>query len=198
MKLVVGLGNPGRKYEKTRHNAGFLAIDRLIERWKAIGPSAKFNGQVFTCTLPAPGDESVMLLKPQTFMNASGESVAPIFKYYQCKITDLVVIHDELDLPRASLRIKTGGGAGGHRGIQSIDLLLGLTSYHRVRIGIGRPEVLEGVTEAPPVVDHVLQKFDAEELKSLDPLLDRVGDAVEKILAGQIIQAMNIYNRSER
>lgn len=193
MKLVVGLGNPGPKYETTRHNVGFLAVDRLVEAWKATGPVEKNSAEIYQATV---GGEKVLLMKPQTFMNLSGRSVAPVFGFHKCEPGDLIVIYDELDLKPLELRVKTGGGAGGHNGIKSIDENLGAdkNAYHRVRIGIGHPRVY-----APKMnpADWVLQQFSDDELSGLDKVLDRVTGAVEMLLRGNAAGAMNEYNRKE-
>ncbi len=197
MKLVVGLGNPGSKYETTRHNVGFLAIDRLIEKWKAQGPSLKHQGEIYQTTVRG---EKVLLIKPQTFMNRSGLCVAPIFQFYQCQASDLIVIHDDLDLSPLTLRLKTGGGAGGHNGLKSIDESLGknLNGYHRVRIGIGHPARL---LDAPrdwsrlSPADYVLMPLMDDELGKLDPLLDQVAEAIEEIIQGKIQAAMTRIHR---
>lgn len=199
MKLVVGLGNPGLKYETTRHNVGFLAIDRLIERWKADGPSQKYHSELFQASVHG---EKVLLLKPQTYMNRSGVSVAPPFQFYQCQPQDLIVIHDDLDLAPLSLRIKTGGGAGGHNGLKSIDESLGKNQqgYHRVRIGIGHPARTEGLARELSRVspaDYVLMPFTDHELNELDPVLDEVSQAIEQIIQGKVQAAMTQFNRSK-
>ena len=193
MKLVVGLGNPGPKYETTRHNVGFLAIDRLVERWKATGPTSKNKAEIYQATV---GGEQVLLIKPQTFMNLSGQSVAPIFSFYKCAADDVIVLHDDLDLKPISMRLKTGGGAGGHNGLKSMDECLGAANngYHRVRLGIGHPTALS-LRIAP--VDYVLQNFTDSELIGLDPLLNQVGQAIELIIGGQMKKAMNEFNRKE-
>jgi peptidyl-tRNA hydrolase, PTH1 family len=190
MKLIVGLGNPGPKYETTRHNFGFLTVDRLIDRWKATGPTRKFEGDVFQAEFK---NEKVYIEKPTTFMNLSGKCVAPLFKYFQCKPEDLIVIYDELDLKPFSFRIKIGGGAGGHNGIKSIDEHLGKANneYYRIRLGIGHPNQL-GLRISPE--DYVLQPFSDEELKNVDTVADEVADAVELILSGQAHTAMNKYH----
>lgn len=205
MKLVVGLGNPGPKYETTRHNVGFLAVDRLVDRWRAVGPQLRSEAEVYQAKFM---DAPTWLIKPQTFMNLSGKSVAPIFKFYQLKPEDLLVIHDDLDLPLHTLRLKTGGGAGGHNGIKSIDECLGkgLQGYHRLRIGIGRPgssEPESGDSEPSPnskqakvsVPDYVLGAYSKKELQELDRVLDDAADAVEMVLRGDILKAMNQFNR---
>jgi PTH1 family peptidyl-tRNA hydrolase len=189
MKIVVGLGNPGPKYETTRHNVGFLAADRLVERWHATGPVDKFEGEIFQATVKG---EKVLIVKPQTFMNVSGRCVGALAGFHKISQDDLIVIHDDLDLPSLALRIKTGGGTGGHNGLKSIDQCVGAANnnYHRVRVGIGRSQI-----SGMDVADYVLQQFSDQELQTLDKALDVVADAVEKIIAGDVKGAMNEYNR---
>ena len=193
MKLIVGLGNPGLQYETTRHNAGFLAIDRLIDVHQARGPTSESQGVIFHATIAG---EKAILIKPQTFMNNSGKCVAPIFRFYKCQPEDLIVIHDDLDLPPLAVRVKTGGGAGGHNGLKSIDEHLGSgsTGYHRIRIGIGRP------TPGSPVspVDWVLMPFEDPELAGLDRALDDVVKITHLLLEGNATKAMTDFNRKER
>lgn len=193
MKIIAGLGNPGPKYETTRHNAGFLALDRLIEKYDASGPQNAYEGELFLASI---GGEKTILVKPQTFMNLSGRCLGPVFRFYKCAPEDLIVIHDEVDLPPLSLRLKTGGGTGGHNGLKSIDASLGSDKldYHRVRIGVGKP--LPGQSPLS-TADYVLQQFTDAELSGLDPLLDRVTDACEMIIRGDMRGAMNLYNRAE-
>ena len=191
MKLVIGLGNPGPKYELTRHNVGFLAVDRLMDRWKAQGPTTKNQAEFFTARV---NGESVGIVKPQTFMNLSGRSVGPLATFYKCEPSDLIVLHDELDLPPATFKIKTGGGAGGHNGLRSLDECLGAgkTGYHRIRIGVGQPLLPSGKRVAAE--KHVLEPFTDEELAHLDTVFNEVADAVELILRGELTRAMNRYN----
>jgi PTH1 family peptidyl-tRNA hydrolase len=201
MKIIAGLGNPGPKYETTRHNAGFLAIDRLVDDWKATGPSYSYHGEIWQANV---GGEKVILVKPETYMNSSGECIGPLMKFYKCQPSDLVVIYDELDLKPMQLRMKIGGGAGGHNGIKSIDQHIGFLGpkaleYYRVRVGIGHPSrgvhVSAQSNYARTVVDYVLQNFTDQELQELDPLLDDVRKAVELIIQDQATRAMNLYNR---
>ncbi len=191
MKLIVGLGNPGPRYETTRHNAGFLAVDRLIDRWKARGPAVKYQGEVYQAEF---GGEKLLLIKPMTYMNLSGRCVAQFFTFHKCAPGDLIVIHDDVDLKPLSLRIKTGGGAGGHNGLRSIDQSLGAgnNGYHRVRIGVGKPG-----PEKPGMdtSDHVLGQFSDQELQALDPLLDDVAQAIELIIQGDVGRAMTQFNQ---
>lgn len=195
MKLIVGLGNPGPQYETTRHNVGFLAIDRLVDRWSASGPVSKNQAEIYQATFE---QEKVLLIKPKTFMNLSGKSVGPIFHFYQCQPQDLIVLHDELDLPAMTLRLKTGGGTGGHNGLKSIDEHLGKDQnrYHRIRIGIGHPSRSPSTARISPA-DYVLQQFDQDELKALDSLLDDVAEATEEMIRGRIQTAMNKFHRTK-
>jgi len=190
MKLVVGLGNPGPRYETTRHNIGFLALDRLVERWNARGPEKKYQGEIYQAEV---GGEKLLLVKPQTFMNVSGKCVAPIFNFYKCSPDDLLVIYDEIDLTPFALRIKTGGGAAGHNGIRSIDQHLGKDhqDYHRMRLGIGKPAK---DVPGPNVSDYVLQQFTDGELKHLDLLLAEAAKAAETLVRNGAIEAMNQFN----
>lgn len=191
MKIIAGLGNPGPKYETTRHNAGFLAIDYLVDAWRASGPQDVHEGETWQASV---GGEKVLLVKPLTYMNLSGQCVAPLFKFYKLKPEDLIVIHDELDLKPNVLRLKTGGGTGGHNGLKSMDASLGsgLTNYHRIRMGIGRP--LPGNPIKP--VDYVLQQYTDEELRGLNELLPRLATAAERMVRGDVLKAMTEFNRA--
>ena len=159
MKIIVGLGNPGRKYERTRHNAGFMAVDDLAQ-------SLHFELSLEKCHAlfgkGALGTEKVLLAKPQTYMNDSGRSVAALLKDAYATANDLIVLHDELDLPAGVVRVKIGGGHGGHNGLRSIIDELGTEKYSRLRVGIGEP--------GRGAVDHVLSRFAADERKRLRTL----------------------------
>lgn len=199
MKIIAGLGNPGSQYETTRHNIGFLAVDRLIDHFRATGPQVKYQGEIYSASVKTvTGIEKVLFVKPQTFMNLSGKCIGALFHFHHCQPGDLIVLHDELDLPPMSVRIKTGGGTGGHNGIKSIDECVGKdnTKYHRIRMGIGHPARSETRSRMSPA-DYVLERFDDIELKELDKVLDDVTDIVQKILNGQITTAMNQYHRSK-
>jgi len=188
MKVVVGLGNPGPKYEVTPHNVGFLVVDQLIEHWKATGPQKKFDAEIYQANVPGVGQ--VLLVKPQTFMNLSGRSVAPLSTFYKIQPDDMIVVHDELDLPPFSIRLKTGGGSGGHNGIKSLDECLGAENkgYHRLRIGIGKPLHGDGA-------DHVLRPYSSSELPELDKVLDTSVKAIETWLMHGMKRAMNEFNK---
>jgi peptidyl-tRNA hydrolase, PTH1 family len=195
MKLVVGLGNPGPKYELTRHNVGFLAVDRLVEKLKAQGPVQKFEAEIFTAKLEG---EPVVLAKPQTFMNLSGRSVAALASFYKIEPSDIVVLHDELDLPPLALRLKTGGGPGGHNGLKSIDQCMGAgkQAYHRIRIGIGQGLLPTG--RKIPAEQWVLDPFTDDELKQLDGMLNDICEATTLVLRGEMTRAMNRFNASPK
>jgi len=137
MKMLVGLGNPGSKYEKTRHNIGFRFLDKLAKHEGLnFGSVPRFSAETVALNTAA---DKVLLVKPQTFMNNSGESVAPLAKYYDIEPCDIIVVYDDLDLPSGKIRLKSGGGHGGHNGLRSINQHLPNTDYIRVKIGIGRP-----------------------------------------------------------
>ena len=192
MKIIAGLGNPGPQYETTRHNAGFLAVDRLVEAWSATGPQTGQEAEIYQTIHKG---QKILLVKPQTFMNLSGKCLGPLMKFYKCAPEDLIVIHDDLDLPPLTLRVKTGGGTGGHNGLKSIDQHLGAgaTGYHRVRIGIGKPEFGRSQT-----TDHVLNPFSDAELNALDAVLDQVVRISELLIDGKAIQAMNEFNGAQK
>ncbi|WP_297484595.1 aminoacyl-tRNA hydrolase [Sulfurimonas sp.] len=165
--LIVGLGNPGSDYANTRHNIGFMVIDAFIKRKAAVKlSSSSFKGELYKF-------QNHFLLKPLTYMNLSGESVVKVKNFY--KIEDVVVIHDDLDLPFGTLRFKKGGGHGGHNGLKSIDAHIS-KEYIRVRIGIGKPE------RKGEVVSYVLGKFSQEELKELPTLIEHTCDALDFLL----------------
>ena len=190
MKLIVGLGNPGPKYETTRHNIGFLCIDYLVEEWKASGPAVKNQAEVWSAKIDG---EPALLLKPQTYMNLSGRSVAPFFQFYKCDPSDLIVIHDELDFAPNEVRFKTGGSAGGHNGLKSIDECLGSDqkNYHRVRLGIGHPRNFNLKMD---VADYVLGKVPDQEWAELEDVFKKVDAGIHLILKGKILEAMTKFH----
>jgi len=175
VKLVVGLGNPGPRYERTRHNIGFMAVDEISRRHGFRPPREKFNGLI--CEGEIDG-ERVIALKPMTFMNNSGESVAPAARFYKIEPADVIVIHDELDLADGKLRVKRGGGSAGHNGLRSIDAHLG-ADYWRMRLGIGHPG------RKDLVLTYVLQNFLPEETIWLDKLVPALAEALPLLLTGQ-------------
>jgi PTH1 family peptidyl-tRNA hydrolase len=180
MWLVVGLGNPGAKYEHNRHNIGFLAVDRIAGKLSASSWSKKFGGEI----CEAPGAERTYLLKPQTFMNLSGESVAAAARFYKIPPENIIVLHDELDLLPGRLRVKQGGGSGGHNGIKSIDAHMG-DNYWRVRIGIGHPG------DSNLVSPYVLGDFPRDEWQAQEKMLDAVTVHFPLMLANDAAGFMN-------
>lgn len=187
MKLVVGLGNPGRKYAPTRHNLGFLVVDHLAGQNDLS--IKKKTCDALIAAWWADG-ERVVLAKPQTFMNRSGEVVQALMAELRVSAADLVVICDDLDLPFGRIRIRPKGSAGGHRGLLSITEQLAGVSFTRIRIGIGRPP--EGVDSA----DYVLQPFTPEEKAGLDEVINRAAAAVVSVLCDGARRAMDRYNRA--
>jgi len=186
VKVIVGLGNPGRQYELTRHNVGFMAVDRLAKRWNIAIRQEKHRaliGEGLT-----PGGERVALIKPMTFMNLSGEAVRSFLDYRKVSVDDLLVIYDDMDTPFGKLRLRYKGSAGGHNGIRSIIGRLGTEQFRRIRVGISRPPA--GVDP----VDYVLSPFHAEERAALEELLERVCDAAEAAVDGPFEKAMARFN----
>jgi peptidyl-tRNA hydrolase, PTH1 family len=174
MLIIAGLGNPGPKYENNRHNVGFMAAEAIHRRHSFAPWSKKFSALVADGRI---GGEKVLLVKPQTFMNLSGQAVGEAMRYHKLSPKELIVLYDELDLAPGKLRVKTGGGAGGHNGIKSIDAHCG-KDYRRVRIGIGHPGVKHLVT------NHVLGDFAKADAEWLDPLLDAIADSTDRLVAG--------------
>src|SRR5882757_2547212 len=173
MRLIVGLGNPGSRYARTRHNIGFMAVDEIVRRHSFPALMERFKG-LFAEGIIA--GQRVMLLKPQTLMNDSGESVGAAARFFKLEAGEVAVIHDELDLAEGKLRVKRGGGAAGHNGLRSIDALFA-NDYWRVRIGIGHP----GAKEL--VLPYVLQNFPAEEMAWVEKLLEAIGEAAPLLVA---------------
>ena len=175
MRLIVGLGNPGARYARNRHNVGFMALDAIGRRYGGPAFRSRFKGELAEGTIAAGRR---LLLKPQTFMNASGEAVLAAMSFYKIAPADIVVIHDELDLRPGKVRVKRGGGAAGHNGLRSIDQMIG-ADYWRVRIGIGHPGVKELVHP------YVLQNFAADEVQDwVEKLVDVIADTVPLLLEG--------------
>jgi PTH1 family peptidyl-tRNA hydrolase len=176
MILLVGIGNPGEKYARNRHNIGFMAADAIIRRHSFAAPRARFQGIVSEGVL---GDEKAIVLKPTTYMNESGRAVGEAMRFYKIEPADVIVFHDELDLAPANLRIKTGGGTAGHNGIRSIAAHIG-PDFRRVRIGIGHPGEKERVLSA------VLGDFSKAEMKDwVEPLIEAIADAAPLLADGK-------------
>jgi len=185
--LIVGLGNPGSDYKHTRHNIGFMVIDELIYRHNATKlSSSSFSGELYKFQNTCVSLENHFLLKPLTYMNLSGESVIKVKQFY--KLEDVVVIHDDLDLPFGALRFKKGGGNGGHNGLKSIDSKIS-REYIRVRMGIGKPE------HKGEVVSYVLSPFSENEKKCLKEWIDKCCDAVEFLLTHSLEDTSSKYSQ---
>jgi PTH1 family peptidyl-tRNA hydrolase len=183
--LVVGLGNPGPRYAATRHNAGFLVVDLLTERLGGRLKAHKGRADVLEGRLAGV---PVVLAEPRSYMNESGGPVVSVARFYKIPLDRIVVVHDELDLPFGALRLKLGGGDGGHNGLRSVTAALGSKDYLRVRFGIGRPPGRQDPA------DFVLREFGAAERKELAFFVDRAADAVEALLAQGLDAAQNAYN----
>jgi PTH1 family peptidyl-tRNA hydrolase len=183
--LVVGLGNPGPRYAGTRHNVGFLVVDLLAERTGARFKAHKSRADVAEIRL---ADVPAVLAKPRAYMNESGGPVVGASRFYKVPVDRLVVVHDELDLPYGALRLKRGGGDGGHNGLRSVTAALGTGEYLRVRVGIGRPPGRQDPA------DFVLRDFAAAERKDLGYHVDRAADAVEALVAEGLDAAQNAFN----
>ncbi|MCB2053066.1 MAG: aminoacyl-tRNA hydrolase [Geminicoccaceae bacterium] len=185
MRLLVGLGNPGERHARQRHNIGFMALDAIVRRHGLPAWRRKFQGMVTEGMLPAVGGARVLLLEPATFMNLSGRAVAEAARFHKIAPADLIVFHDELDLAPGKVRVKLGGGTAGHNGLRSIDASLGSREFRRVRMGIGHPGDKERVT------GHVLGDFAKADREWLEPLLDAVAEAVPLLAAGDDAGFMN-------
>lgn len=185
MKIIAGLGNPGSEYAKTKHNVGFMLVDALADKLGVTQWKDKFDALIGEARI---GTEKVLLVKPQTYMNESGKAVGPLMDFYKLAIEDLIVVHDDMDIPAGTIRIRKKGSAGGHNGIKSILAHVGDEHFARVRIGIGRP--LPGWT----VVNHVLAPFTAEDEPKIREAIDYLLPAVECIVSEDVDMAMNQYN----
>ena len=187
MKLVVGLGNPGRKHERTRHNLGFSIIDQIARQNQVTVKKKLCEAMIGEWSNDG---ERVLLVKPQTYMNRSGESVKCLLGHFQSAPEDLIVIHDDLDLAFGRIRIRSTGGAGGHRGVLSIMESLPEAQFYRVRVGIGRPP------DVMDPVDFVLEHFTLQEIEQLDEVVSRSAAAVVSLLREGGQRAMEQYNRA--
>jgi PTH1 family peptidyl-tRNA hydrolase len=193
MKLIVGLGNPGFLYARNRHNIGFMCVSHLARRQK-IAYDRK-QGHARTGIGNISGHQ-VVLARPQTYMNASGESVSALMKKLNVAPADLIVIHDDLDLPVGKIRLRLGGSSGGHKGIDSIIARIGTQDFYRVRVGIGRPENDgKAVDKESTIIDYVLRDFNREEKEIIDGVIPQVSEAIAFLLAEGLPAAMNKYNQ---
>jgi PTH1 family peptidyl-tRNA hydrolase len=195
VRLIVGLGNPGSQYAKTRHNVGFMAIDKLIEVFPVSAVQSDNLAHLYQADIHK---QRVLLLKPQTYMNRSGIAVREILRRYEKSFEDLVVVYDDLDLEIGRLRIRKKGGHGGHKGMRSIIECLETKEFVRIKIGIGRPErteVADKLSLQTQIVDYVLQPFGQDEQPLIGATLARCVEAIELIVVNYLEAAMNRYNR---
>jgi peptidyl-tRNA hydrolase, PTH1 family len=183
-RLIVGLGNPGAKFDRTRHNIGFDLVDQLAKRWQiSVADQKKFQGLVGEGWV---NRQKIVLLKPQTFMNLSGQSVRAVLDWYKLDPTEVLALYDDLDLPLGKLRMRLSGSAGGHNGMKSIISHLGTNAFPRLRMGIGKSN--------DETISHVLGKFSATESAIMGETLQLASDAVELSLSAGVEKAMNKYN----
>ena len=181
MLLIVGLGNPGTQYENTRHNIGFKVIDTLVADFGARDVSkSSFQGKLFKTS-------NILFLKPTTFMNLSGQSVQAVKNFYKIELEDIVVVHDDIDLPFSALRFKNGGGHGGHNGLRSIDAMIG-KEYNRVRMGVGKP------VHKSQVADYVLHDFSEEENKILTAWIAHTATAIKELPSKTLNEVKSCYS----
>jgi len=185
--LVVGLGNPGAQYERTRHNIGQMVVDELAHRASATFKTHKTNARVAEGRL-VPGGPRLVLAKPNTYMNTSGGPVAQLVRFYSIEPERLIVVHDELDIPFDAIKLKAGGGHGGHNGVRDIASALRTPEFTRVRVGVGRPP---GRTDA---ADHVLGPFTGAERDALPMLVSDAADAVELVTTDGLLAAQQKYH----
>ena len=186
MKLVVGLGNPGEDYARTRHNVGFLVADGLALSYRAGFSTRKFGAEIAEA---AAGKERLLIMKPQSYMNSSGESVGAAVRFWKVGLEDLVVVHDDLELDPFRVQVKIGGGHGGHNGLKSVNAHVGSPDYVRVRVGVGRP---------PPRVDpadYVLGRFARSEEKAVEACVAWAIEATRTVIDSGAVKAMNLFNR---
>jgi peptidyl-tRNA hydrolase, PTH1 family len=188
VKLVAGLGNPGREYRGTRHNVGFEVIDLLARRHGLVFDGAP--AEAIQARWRRAGDV-VLLVKPLTFMNVSGEAVGALSRYYKIELADVLIVCDDVNLALGRLRTRAGGSEGGHNGLRSVADGLGTTEYARLRVGVGRGDVRRDLA------DHVLARFEPEELPGIEAAVARAADAVETWVSDGLAKTMNVFNRSD-
>ena len=184
MKLVVGLGNPGKEYENTRHNVGFMVIDKYTGKNGISVDKEKFSGLYGEAII---NNEKVYFLKPTTYMNLSGDAIRKIADFYKIDVSDILIIHDDLDLPLGTYKIKPKGSSGGHNGLKSIESNLSTQEYKRIKIGISNDKSLD-------TKDYVLGKFSKEDKEQLDRVIDKVVNILEDYFKMDFDQLMSKYN----
>jgi len=184
MKVVIGLGNPGEKYVKTRHNIGFMVVDKLVKEYKAVNAKNSFDATIYECFIEG---EKVLFVKPQTFMNLSGEAVKKIIKKYGCQIDEILVVLDDSDLPLGKIRVRERGGSSGHKGLKSVMDCLGSAGFPRLKIGIGGC-----LSERKK--EFVLSPFTGEEGETIDNALNKACKAIDVWFTKGITDCMNMFN----
>ena len=189
MKIIAGLGNPGLQYAKTKHNVGFMLLDALAQHLGASPWKEAFTSLISEVRIDG---EKIFLVKPQTYMNESGAAIGPMLTYYKVGLEDLIVVHDDMDIPAGMIRIRKKGGSGGHNGIKSIIAHVGGENFPRIRIGIGRP--LSGWS----VIDHVLAPFSSEDIPHIRTAIEMLLPAVSTMVTNGVDLAMNRYNPQKK
>ncbi len=189
MRLIAGLGNPGREYVGTRHNVGFEVVDVIARRHGLAWP-ARFDGSAAEARWRRP-DGDVLVVKPLTFMNLSGPAIGELIRFYKIDAGDVLIVTDDVNLPLGRLRARASGSEGGHNGLRSISQSLGTTDYSRLRVGVGRGDLRRDLA------DHVLARFEPEERSGMDDAIARAADAVETWVSDGMARVMNTFNRAE-
>lgn len=197
MTLVVGLGNPGRRYERSRHNLGFLCVNRLANRYGIKLNKSQAKARTGSGTIEG---HRVLLARPQTYMNLSGQSVVLLLAKFHVNPEDLIVIYDDLDLPRGRIRVRFGGGSGGHNGIKSILAETGNSSFYRVRVGIGHPPACmdKNTTGEDTMIKYVLSNFSGEEKPVIEKSIPLAADAVVSLITDGLEATMNRFNGNRK
>jgi PTH1 family peptidyl-tRNA hydrolase len=190
VKLIAGLGNPGRKYEGTRHNVGFDVIDLLARRHGLVFDASDSVRETISARWRQPAD-AIVLAKPQTFMNLSGTAIRELLDFYKIDPADFLVVCDDVNLPLGRLRVRGSGSEGGHNGLRSVAEAIGTIDYARLRIGVGRGDGRRDLA------DYVTARFDADERENIDAAVVRAADAVETWVADGLSKTMNLYNRAD-
>lgn len=193
MRLIVGLGNPGLMYSRNRHNIGFMCLNRFARKHGIRFTSKRSQARIGEGEIAGT---KLILARPQTMMNLSGHPVSRLVERYQINPEDLIIIHDDLDLPLGKIRIRQGGQSGGHKGIESIIAGTGNSDFIRIRVGIGRPDYIESAAtdKDAEVINHVLSDFDTKEKKSVAAVINKVNEAIICLLNEGLTAAMNRYN----
>ena len=187
MKLIVGLGNPGKEYNKTRHNTGFMAIDELVKNYSNPSEKSKFGGLYYEVNI---NNNKVMLLKPQEYINLSGEVIKKYVDYFKINIDDILIINDDLDLEVGNIKLKTSGGSAGHNGLKNIELCLGTKNYKRLKIGISNNKNID-------TKDYVLGKFSNDDYEKIQNIITKVPQIIEDYLNISFSDLMTKYNKKQ-